>query len=151
MTKCAECVFATVDEATSDRNWTAYQCENQESEYYHALLNVTIRGDRLTEISWIGCEEGKEMDKYMEKRAVDCAEYIASTGGTIRAAASVFGVCKSTVHSDVTRILPEIDERLAGEVRSVLDTNKREAPLRGAAAIRAKRLRSYRPAERGRE
>ena len=38
---------------------------------------------------------------YMERRARSCAEYILSTGATVRACANHFGISKSTVHKDV--------------------------------------------------
>jgi hypothetical protein len=40
-------------------NWAAYQCTNIDSEYYKALLNVTVGGDMQTHITWSGCEEGE--------------------------------------------------------------------------------------------
>ena len=40
--------------------------------------------------------------KETDDRAVRLGEYIARSGATVRAAARVYGVSKSTVHTDVT-------------------------------------------------
>lgn len=45
------------------------------------------------------------MNLYIEARVLDIADYIVETGATVRAAASVFGVSKSTVHKDITERL----------------------------------------------
>ena len=42
-------------------------------------------------------------------RSVELGEYIVKNKSTVRAAAKVFGVSKSTVHTDVTQKLEEID------------------------------------------
>ena len=52
------------------------------------------------------------MNLYIEARVLDIADYIVETGATVRAAASVFGVSKSTVHKDVTERLRHIDNFL---------------------------------------
>lgn len=57
--KCSKCQYARVDEAAGGREWTAYECGNPRSEYYKALLNVTPDGERLRNISWPGCLEGR--------------------------------------------------------------------------------------------
>lgn len=74
------------------------------------------------------------------ERCVILAEYIADTGATVRATARQFGVSKSTVHKDVTEILPHVDRALYGEVCLVLARNKRERHLRGGEATRRKYL-----------
>jgi len=38
--------------------WAAIQCVCSASEYYRALLNVTVQGDKQHFISWGGCEDG---------------------------------------------------------------------------------------------
>ena len=40
--------------------------------------------------------------KDTDERAIQLGEYIVSSGATVRAAARVYGVSKSTVHTDVT-------------------------------------------------
>ena len=57
--KCRDCRFARVDENAGDRDWTAYECGNPESEYHKALINVTPNGERMKNISWQGCEAGR--------------------------------------------------------------------------------------------
>ena len=57
--KCISCRFARVDEQASEKSWTAYECGNKNSEFYIALLNVSINGDRHKRISWSGCEHGQ--------------------------------------------------------------------------------------------
>ncbi len=57
--KCADCIFAREDKQASERNWTAYECGNSKSEYYKALLNVTIGGYRQGHITWRGCVHGE--------------------------------------------------------------------------------------------
>ena len=41
------------------------------------------------------------MNLYIENRVLSIADYIIETGATVRAAARVFGVSKSTVHTEV--------------------------------------------------
>ena len=42
------------------------------------------------------------MKEYIEERAVNIANFIIDNNATVRQAAKVFGVSKSTVHKDVT-------------------------------------------------
>ena len=43
------------------------------------------------------------MNLYIETRVLNIADYIIETGATVRAAAGVFGVSKSTVHTEVIK------------------------------------------------
>lgn len=72
------------------------------------------------------------------KRVIDLGEYITETHSTVRDAAAVFGVGKSTVHKDVTERLKEIDIDLYESVRAVLDTNLAQRHLRGGEATKIK-------------
>lgn len=74
----------------------------------------------------------------IEERAIRLAEYILETRCTVRAAATKFGVSKSTVHKDITERLEAISPELAGRVRCLLDTNKAERHIRGGLATRRK-------------
>ncbi|MBR4435259.1 MAG: sporulation transcriptional regulator SpoIIID [Clostridia bacterium] len=74
------------------------------------------------------------MNIYIESRVLDIADYIIETGATVRAAAGVFGVSKSTVHKDVTERLRQINKGLAERVSAVLDINKEERHIRGGRA-----------------
>lgn len=93
-------------------------------------------------------EGGRSVKDYIWKRVVEVSTYIARTRSTVRDAARVFGVSKSTVHKDVTERLPKIDSQLAAKVHQVLATNKAERHLRGGEATRLKYLQGQRtPAE----
>lgn len=78
------------------------------------------------------------MKEYIEERAVDIANYIIEYNATVRQTAKKFGVSKSTVHKDVADRLMQIDPRLAGAVRKVLDVNKAERHIRGGMATKEK-------------
>lgn len=71
-------------------------------------------------------------------RSVELGEYIVKNRSTVRAAAKVFGISKSTVHTDVTQQLEEIDPVLSKEVREILDINKAQRHIRGGIATREK-------------
>ncbi len=66
-----------------------------------------------------------------EDRIREEALFIVRNKATVRACAAVFGVGKSTVHTDVTKKLRKIDEGLYFEVREVLGVNLSERHLRG--------------------
>jgi len=75
---------------------------------------------------------------YIEERALEIAKYIVSERATVRQAAGVFGVSKSTVHKDVTERLPKINPLVANKVRVILETNKAERHIRGGEATKLK-------------
>lgn len=78
------------------------------------------------------------MQEYIQKRVLEISAYILETRATVRQAAGIFNVSKSTVHKDMTERLPSLDKKLAGKVRAVLDQNKAERHLRGGEATRRK-------------
>ena len=80
--------------------------------------------------------QGIFLREYIEERAMESARYIVKNKATVRQAAKVFGISKSTVHKDVTERLEVINPGLAGEIRKVLDVNKAERHLRGGMATR---------------
>lgn len=43
------------------------------------------------------------MKEYIEERAIEIANYVIENNATVRQAAKVFGISKSTVHTDVTK------------------------------------------------
>lgn len=60
--KCAICEYVEVDPTACKRSWTAYQCSNRSSVYFHSLLNVDLDGMPLPAdlgITWEGCDKGK--------------------------------------------------------------------------------------------
>ena len=71
-------------------------------------------------------------------RAVLLGEYIIDTGATVRAAAKVFKISKSTVHKDVTVRLKVESPALYLQVKDVLDKNKKERHIRGGQATKEK-------------
>ena len=78
------------------------------------------------------------MQEYIRKRVLDIGNYIMESSATVRQTAEVFGVSKSTVHKDVTERLPLINEKLAVEVKQILESNKAERHIRGGEATRKK-------------
>lgn len=77
----------------------------------------------------------------IEERACELANYIIETKETVRNAAKLFGISKSTVHKDVSDRLLKINPSLAKEVRKILDENKAERHLRGGMATKLKYLK----------
>ncbi len=77
-------------------------------------------------------------DLYIYDRATNIANYIIETNATVRTAASVFGVSKSTVHKDITERLESVNHTLANDVKKILNQNKAERHIRGGEATRKK-------------
>jgi len=75
---------------------------------------------------------------YIEERALEIAKYIIKSGATVREAAKIFKVSKSTVHKDVSERLPKINPGVWEEVKKVLEQNKAERHIRGGRATRNK-------------
>ncbi len=73
-----------------------------------------------------------------DERAKELARYIIEHQATVRQAAAVFKVSKSTVHKDVSQRLQYIDRPLFLNVKKVLDTNLKERHIRGGIATRKK-------------
>lgn len=71
-------------------------------------------------------------------RIIAEAEYVIATGATVRATAKVYGVGKSTVHSDLTKKLYHVDKNLYVRVKKVLKKNLAERHLRGGEATKRK-------------
>jgi len=78
------------------------------------------------------------MQEYIQKRVLEICSYILDTRATVRQAAQIFQVSKSTVHKDMTERLPYLNKQLAAAVKSVLEQNKAERHLRGGEATRKK-------------
>ena len=72
------------------------------------------------------------------ERCVVLGEYLIEKQATVRSAAQVFGVSKSTVHKDVTQTLKSVNKGLYLEVQKLLLKNKQERHLRGGEATRQK-------------
>ncbi len=80
------------------------------------------------------------MKDLVEERAAMLGEYIVEHEATVRAAAKVFGISKSTVHMDVAERLKKFDPMLYGQVRKVLEVNKAQRHIRGGLATKEKYL-----------
>ncbi|MBQ9773324.1 MAG: sporulation transcriptional regulator SpoIIID [Clostridia bacterium] len=72
------------------------------------------------------------------ERCVVLGEYLIEHGATVRTAAQVFGISKSTVHKDVTHGLKSVNRALYLQVQELLLKNKQERHLRGGEATRRK-------------
>jgi len=74
------------------------------------------------------------------------ARYIILHGATVRTAAKIFGISKSTVHKEVTEKLKWVNYGLFAEAREVLEKNKAERHLRGGEATKKRygELKKYR-------
>ena len=70
----------------------------------------------------------------IEERASELGKYVVETKATVRQAAKVFGVSKSTVHKDLTERLPRIHPGLYAQVRQVLNINMAQRHIRGGQA-----------------
>ena len=81
------------------------------------------------------------MTTFPEERARELDEYIVRNKATVRAAAEIFGISKSTVHTDVTGRLRTLDPHLYVSVREVLQDNKAQRHIRGGLATKEKYLR----------
>lgn len=80
------------------------------------------------------------MKTYIEKRAIEVANFMIKYRATVRETAKKFGISKSTVHKDITDRVEKIDPDLAHSVRKVLEVNKAERHLRGGLATKKKYL-----------
>lgn len=78
-----------------------------------------------------------------EERAAAVGRYIVESGATVRAAAAVFGVSKSTIWKDQHRLRRQ-NPGLWAEVQAVVQKNKAERHLRGGEATRRKYLACFR-------
>lgn len=74
----------------------------------------------------------------MEERAAELARYLIEENATVRAAASRFGISKSTVHKDLRERLPHFNPKLYKEACVVLEANKAERHIRGGIATQQK-------------
>ena len=72
------------------------------------------------------------------ERSVAIGRYVAETGATVRQAAVVFGVSKSTAHKDLSVRLKNDNYSLYCRVQNILQKNKRERHIRGGLATKEK-------------
>ena len=71
------------------------------------------------------------IDERLSQRAVSLANYMIENKSTVRQAAKVFGVSKSTVHKDLTERLENLDSSLAGQrhIRGGMATKEKYAHM----------------------
>jgi len=74
----------------------------------------------------------------VDARVLNEADYVIKNNATVRQTAKRFGVGKSTVHYDMTKRLPYLDEERARKVKQVLFINLCERHIRGGLATREK-------------
>ena len=72
----------------------------------------------------------------IEKRALKAAETILQTKGTIRSTAEILKVSRTTIHNDLTKILPQINGELHRKVMELFEINTKERHIRGAIATK---------------
>ncbi len=73
-----------------------------------------------------------------DERAKELGRYILQNKATVRQAAAVYKISKSTVHKDVSQRLQNLDYELFLKVKAVLETNLKERHIRGGIATRKK-------------
>ena len=81
------------------------------------------------------------VNERIERRVLKAAEHIALTGATVRQAARLLGVSKSTVHKDMEKRLEELSPALYREVMQVFAVNKAQRHIRGGEATRMRYAR----------
>lgn len=86
------------------------------------------------------------MDEAIRQRVRAIAAYMVRNRATVRQAAGVFGISKSSVHKDMGERLPLVDPALGRQVAALLRYNKAVRHLRGGEATR----RRYRTEQAGR-
>lgn len=73
-----------------------------------------------------------------KERCEAVAEYMLENNATVRSTAGYFGISKSTVHKDVSKILCRVNPALYERVSELLATNKSERHIRGGEATKKK-------------
>ncbi|HHU43471.1 MAG: sporulation transcriptional regulator SpoIIID [Bacillota bacterium] len=76
------------------------------------------------------------MEKFL--RAIRAAEYIIENNATVRQTAAYMGYGKSTVHTDVTQRLKDIDFNMYDSVKKILDKNYQVKHIRGGESTKRK-------------
>ncbi len=83
------------------------------------------------------CNTIRELNEEQKREEV-FAQYIIDNRATVRKAAGIFNVSKSTVHKDVTSKLKQSNYAMYCKVRKILEKNKSERHLRGGNATKLK-------------
>ncbi len=78
------------------------------------------------------------MNKDIKARVLNEANHIIKTQDTIRKTAGLFNVSKSTVHTDLSERLKEIDKKLGAEIDDIFKNHDKEKHIRGGEVTRQK-------------
>lgn len=78
---------------------------------------------------------------YIYERALCIGNYVVKNKSTVREAAKIFKVSKSTVYKDITERLEIESPILCKQVREVLEQNKEERHIRGGESTKRKYLK----------
>lgn len=81
------------------------------------------------------------MSKIIFKRVNDIADYIIDTKDTIRNAAKLFKVSKSTVHKDINERLYEIDINKYKTIKKIMEEHIESRHIKGGESTRQLFLR----------
>ena len=80
------------------------------------------------------------MNNNIYERVIEEANYILSSNCTIREAAYLFGVSKSTVHKDIRDRLYDIDVNMYNMVSNILEEHAYIKHIRGGESTKRKFL-----------
>lgn len=78
------------------------------------------------------------MKEYIRERVLATAKYIIKENASCRKAGAHFYVSETTIHNDMTKILPKIDEEMAKQVKGIFEVAKMEKHIRGGMAYKSK-------------
>ena len=78
------------------------------------------------------------MNMDIKRRVLNEANHIIKTQDTIIETAGKFNVSKSTVHTDLSERLQEIDKRLGAEINNIFKAHDKEKHIRGGEVTRQK-------------
>ena len=78
------------------------------------------------------------MNKDIKTRVLNEANHIIKTQDTIRKTAGLFNVSKSTVHTDLSERLKEIDKKIGAEIDDIFKNHDKEKHIRGGEVTRQK-------------
>lgn len=73
-----------------------------------------------------------------QKKCEEIAQYMVDNSCTIREAAAYFGVCKSTLHNEITDKLKKYNSDLYKKIRDLLDANWKDRHRRGGIGCSTK-------------
>ena len=78
------------------------------------------------------------MNKDIKTRVLNEANHIIKNQDPIRKTAGLFNVSKSTVHTDLSERLKEIDKKLGAEIDDIFKNHDKEKHIRGGEVTRQK-------------